>query len=91
MDLGEQLLKILNKKYAPTSLIETRCQQYDLAFKTDREGLPMVAFVGHKDEKGRLFGERFARRLCQLVNGTIIKKNWENKGEVQMECNMGTG
>lgn len=89
MDLGEQLLKILNKRYAPTSLIETRCQQYDVAFKTDREGLPMVAFIGRKNDKGMLLGERFARRLCQLVNGTIVKKNWENKGQVQMECDTG--
>ncbi|MDF2191049.1 hypothetical protein [Paraflavitalea sp. CAU 1676] len=86
MDLGEQILKILNKKYEPLSLIETRFNQFDLAFKTDRDGLPLVAFVGHKDDAGKLLGERFARRLRQLVNGRIIKESWEYKGEACMEC-----
>lgn len=89
MNLGEQLLKVLNKKYEPTALIETRCQQYDLAFKTDRDGLPVVAFIGHKDNKGKLFGERFARRLRQLVDGRIVKESWESKGAAQVECGMG--
>lgn len=89
MNLGEQLLKVLNKKYEPTALIETRCQQYDLAFKTDRDGLPIVAFIGHKDKKGKLLGERFARRLRQLVDGRIVKESWESKGAAQVECGMG--
>lgn len=82
MDLGEQILKILNKKYEPSSLIETRFQRYDLAFKTDRDGLPMVAFLGRKDAQGHIRGERFTRRLKQLLNGRIIKESWEYKGEV---------
>ncbi|MBO9561424.1 MAG: hypothetical protein J7621_01575 [Niastella sp.] len=82
MDLGEQILKILNKKYEPSSLIQTRFQRFDLAFKTDRDGLPVVAFLGKKDERGHICGERFARRLKQLLNGTIIKDRWEFKGEV---------
>jgi hypothetical protein len=85
MDLGEQILKILNKKYEPSSLIETKFQRYDLAFKTDRDGLPVVAFLGRKDEKGIICGERFARRLKQLLNGTIIKEYWEYKGEAQLK------
>ena len=80
MDLGEQILKILNKKYEPSSLIETKFQRYDLAFKTDRDGLPVVAFLGRKDEQGNIRGERFARRLKQLLNGTIVKEYWEYKG-----------
>ena len=82
MDLGEQILKILNKRYDPSSFIETRYQRYDLSFKTDRDGLPVVAFLGRKDEKGKICGERFARRLRQLLNGTIIKQHWEYKGEI---------
>lgn len=82
MDLGEPILKILSKTYDPSSLIETRCNTYDLAFKTNREGIPMVAFLGKKDEQGHIHGERFARRLRQQVNGTIVKVGWENKGEI---------
>ena len=81
MDLGEPILKILSKKYEPSSLIETKFNRYDLAFKTDREGIPMVAFLGKKDEKGHIRGERFARRLRQLTNGTIVKDHWEHKGK----------
>lgn len=81
MDLGEQILKILNKKYAPSSFIATRFERFDLAFKTDRDGLPVVAFLGRKDARGQICGERFARRLKQLLNGTIIKERWEYKGE----------
>lgn len=82
MDLGEQILKILNKRYEPSSLIETKYQRYDLAFKTDKDGLPVVAFLGQKDENGNIRGERFTRRLKQLLNGTIIKEFWEHKGQV---------
>jgi hypothetical protein len=82
MDLGEQILKILNKRYEPSSFIETRFQRYDLAFKTDRDGLPIVAYLGQKDRKGNICGERFTRRLKQLLNGTIIKEHWEHKGAV---------
>ena len=82
MDLGEPILKILSKKYDPSSFIETRCNCYDLSFKTNREGIPMVAFLGKRDERGHICGERFARRLRQLTNGTIVKACWENKGEI---------
>lgn len=81
MDLGEQILKILNKRYEPSAFIETKFMRYDLAFKTDRDGLPVVAFLGRKDEKGNIRGERFTRRLKQLLNGTIIKEHWEHKGK----------
>jgi hypothetical protein len=83
MDLGESILKILSKKYEPSCTHETRCNCYDLAFKTDRDGLPVVAFLGKKDEKGKIRGERFTRRLRQLTNGRIIKSFWESKGETR--------
>ncbi|AXY76705.1 hypothetical protein D3H65_23110 [Paraflavitalea soli] len=82
MDLGAQILKILNKRYEPSAFIETKFERYDLAFKTDRDGLPVVAYLGQKDRKGKICGERFTRRLKQLINGTIIKENWEHKGVV---------
>jgi hypothetical protein len=81
MELGETILKLLSKRYQPSSLMETHCQCYDIAFKTDRQGLPVVAFLGKKDAKGKIRGERFARRLRQLTNGTIIKGFWECTGE----------
>lgn len=80
--MGEPLLKILNKRYEPCSTIETRFNRYDLAFKTDKQGAPMVAFLGKKESDGHICGERFARRLKQLTNGAIVKDHWEYKGQV---------
>jgi len=80
MELQEPLRKILNKKYAPSALIETRWDSYDIAFKTDKEGDPMVLLMGHRDAEGNIRGERFARRLKQTITGTIIKDRWEYKG-----------
>ena len=66
MELEEPVLKILRKKYQPSSLIETHYNKYDLAFKTDREGDAIVLYMGRKDDKGQLRGERFTRRLRQM-------------------------
>jgi hypothetical protein len=81
MELEEPVLKILRKKYQPSSLIETHCSQYDLAFKTDREGDAIVLTLGRKDEKGHIKGERFTRRLRQMADGRIVKEFWEHKGK----------
>lgn len=80
MELHEPIRKLLSKKYEPSSLIVTRCDCYDIAIKTDKEGDPMVLLMGRKDEKGQVKGERFARRLKQTLNGNIIKDRWEHKG-----------
>ena len=81
MELEEPVLKILRKKYQPSSFIETHCSKYDLAFKTDRAGDAIVLYLGHKDDKGQLKGERFTRRLRQMSDGTIVKEFWEHKGK----------
>jgi len=81
MELQEPVLKILRKKYQPSSCIETHCSQYDMAFKTDRDGDAIVLLLGRKDEKGQIRGERFTRRLRQLLNGRIVKEKWEHKGK----------
>jgi hypothetical protein len=83
MELQEPVLKILRKKYQPSSRIETQCSNYDLAFKTDREGDAIVLFLGRKNEKGRIRGERFTRRLRQMSNGRIVKEFWEHKGKAE--------
>jgi hypothetical protein len=81
MELEEPVLKILRKKYQPSSLIETHCSKYDMAFKTDREGDAIVCLLGRKDDKGQIRGERFTRRLRQMSDGTIVKEFWEHKGK----------
>jgi len=52
----------------------------DVAFKTDGEGRAVLAFVGRKNANGQINGERYARTLQTLPDGTL-KDHWENKGK----------
>lgn len=81
MKLGEEILKIVNKVYEPNRMIETSFKRYDLAFKTDEAGRPIMLFMGHRDESGQIKGERYARRLKVDKDGKVIKDHWENKGK----------
>ena len=81
MELGDEILKILNKTYSPSTMVETTFKRYDLAFKTDEAGRPILLFMGKKDEEGKIKGERYARRLKFGNNGETIKDHWDNKGK----------
>jgi hypothetical protein len=81
MTIGYELLKILNKLYEPSGFIETKFKRYDIAFKTDEAGRPILLFIGKKDENGKINGERFARRLTFSDDGQIVKGHWDNKGK----------
>lgn len=81
MELGEQILKILNKTYDPDSFVEAKFKRYDLAFKTDNSGRPILLFMGEKDDQGKIKGERFARRLKLGTNGELLKDHWDHKGK----------
>lgn len=81
MDLKEPILKILAKQYEPSTLIETTFKRYDIAFKTDEAGRPILLFMGKRDESGAIKGERYARRLKIADDGKIIKDHWEHKGK----------
>ena len=63
MPLGSTILKLLEKKYEPLSFIEQRLKGYDLGFKTDEEGNPILLFLGKKMADGNIKGQRYARRL----------------------------
>jgi hypothetical protein len=81
MKVGPELLKILSKPYAPDQLISQRFGRYDLAFKTDEQGRPILLFIGKADAEGKIKGERFVRRLQADKDGQIIKDHWDNKGK----------
>jgi hypothetical protein len=81
MELKEPVLKVLNKVYEPDSLVEKPFKKYDMAFKTDELGRPILLFLGKKEPDGRIKGERFSRRLKIDSNGKIIKDHWEHKGK----------
>ena len=81
MELKEPVLKIINKIYTPSSMVELTFKRYDLAFKTDEKGRAILLFMGKKKENGQIAGERYARRLKENNEGVIIKDHWEHKGK----------
>ncbi|MDQ0639966.1 hypothetical protein QF042_003531 [Pedobacter sp. W3I1] len=80
MKLKDPILNVLGKQYEPSSLIETKFGRYDLAFRTDHEGRPILLFIGKKAENGKIAGERYARRL-KIEGGKTLKDHWEHKGK----------
>jgi hypothetical protein len=80
MALGPAILKILSKQYAPSAFVEKRFARYDLGFKTDEEGNPILLFMGTKDSSGKIRGRRYARRFVKAADGKIVKDHWDDKG-----------
>jgi hypothetical protein len=82
MALGEHLQRKLGKRYEPSSTISMKYKRYDLTFKTDAEGNPVVLFIGIADASGNIKGERYTRILKADTNGVIIKDHWDLKGKI---------
>ncbi|RZM24436.1 MAG: hypothetical protein EOO88_22835 [Pedobacter sp.] len=80
-ELKAPILKILGKTYQPLTLVELRFGRYDMAFRTDEKGNPILVFLGSKDENGKIKGESYARRLLLGKDGTPIKDHWDHKGK----------
>jgi hypothetical protein len=81
MSLGVAILRVLDKRYEPSVMVEKKFKEYDIAFKTDEEGLPILLFIGKKDDTGNIRGERYARRLVKDKEGVVIKDHWDFKGK----------
>jgi len=79
--LKEPILKILTKIYEPSTMVEVKFKRYDLAFKTDESGRPILLFMGEKDSRGKIQGERYARRLIFDTLGNVVKDHWDHKGK----------
>jgi len=79
--LGEDLQKRLSKKFEPSTVIESTYKGKDMAFKTDSEGNATFLFIGKRDERGIVKGQRFQRVLIKDSEGNIIKDHWDNKGK----------
>ena len=80
MALGTPLIKILSKPYPASTFIEMPFRKYDIGFRTDEDGDPVLLFIGKKEPNGRIKGQRYARRLVKDVHGKIIKDHWDDKG-----------
>jgi hypothetical protein len=81
MALSEDLLKKLQKKYEPSSMVRMKFRGNDVAFKTDEEGNAVQLFLGREGEDGNIRGERYARTLKHDREGKVIKDHWERKGK----------
>ncbi|PWG82251.1 hypothetical protein [Pararcticibacter amylolyticus] len=81
MKPGEALIKILSRKYDPLTLINSHFKRYDISFKTDQEGNPVLLFIGKATPGGTIKGERYARTLKKDTEGNVIKDHWELKGK----------
>ena len=79
--LKEPVLKILNKIYEPSSMVDVKFKRYDLAMKTDEAGRPILLFMGEKDANGKIKGDRYARRLVFDSEGKTVKDHWDHKGK----------
>jgi hypothetical protein len=62
-------------------MVEMKYKGYDLSFKTDEDGNPILLFIGKKTEHGSIKGERYARTLKKDREGKIFKDHWELKGK----------
>lgn len=80
MKLGEEILKRINKKFEPSTMVKLKFKAYDIALKTDENGNAVQAFIGKEKENGNIKGERFTRTLVFDGEGKIIKNHWDRKG-----------
>jgi len=81
MKLGETILKQINKRFEPQTLVRLKYKGYDIAVKTDESGNAVQAFIGKADEEGTIKGDRYARTLKYDREGKLIKDHWERKGK----------
>lgn len=81
MRLSEGLQAKLAKKYTPSTLVNMQYNGKDVAFKTDEEGNPVLAFVGRKTNEGTIRGDRYTRVLKRDREGKVIKDHWDLKGK----------
>ncbi|MCE7064931.1 hypothetical protein [Dyadobacter sp. CY326] len=81
MKIGEKLLKKLSKKYLADHMITMKFERYDISFKTDEEGNPILLFIGTLGEDGMIKGERFVRKIVKDQKGVVIKDHWDARGK----------
>ena len=71
MKLSEDLIRRLQKKYEPTTMINLRYKGNDIAFKTDKDGNAVKLFLGKKNEEGMIKGNRYIRILLKDKNDVL--------------------
>jgi hypothetical protein len=81
MSLNEDIQKKLRKSFEPSSMVQFRYRNYDMAVETDEQGNAMRLFMGKIQENGRIRGERYARVFIKDNEGHVVKDHWDKKGK----------
>ena len=81
MKREKPLLKILNKTYTPDALVDMKYKGLDVTLKTDKDGNPILMFIGERKANGLISGSRFSRTLIKDKQGTVLKDHWDHKGK----------
>jgi hypothetical protein len=81
MGLGDDIVKKINQKFAPSEKVSLRYRSYDLLLLTDKEGNAVQLFMGKANAQGIIKGDRYARTLKYDREGHCIKDHWERKGK----------
>ena len=81
MALSERLVLKLQRKYEPSAMIDLRFGRLEASVKTDSDGNAVVLFLGHRNNDGRIVGQRYTRTLKSDQRGAVIKDQWELKGK----------
>ncbi len=77
MVINLRILKILNRQYLPSSVIELRLDNYDLAIITDGGGEPNRLFIGTKSEFSTITGVHYSLVPAKDLSGSNSRKRWQ--------------
>ncbi|MBD0366657.1 MAG: hypothetical protein ICV53_11215 [Flavisolibacter sp.] len=81
MNLSDDLIKKLGKKYEPSTLLYLKHRGNDMVIKTDEEGNAIQLFLGKLKEDGNIRGDRYTRKIIRDKAGNIVKDHWDRKGK----------
>ena len=81
MKLADRLIKKINAKFEPSTMVSTRFGQNDIVLRTDQEGNAIQMFIGKMNQEGMIKGDRYSRSIIKDREGKIIKDYWERKGK----------
>ena len=81
MKHSDEMIKILSRTYAKSTLINSEFKGNAISFKTDEEGNAILLFIGKRTINGTIKGERYSRTLKRDRDGNIFKDHWELKGK----------
>ncbi len=84
MPLHPELDKKLSKIYEPRNTIDDVFKGYDITFKTNENGEPILLFFGKRRPDGLIAGERFTRTIKRQPGSLEVKSShWDNQGKIR--------